>query len=132
MSKSKRLRTLALATLAVALLSFATLRDPSFKAMVRLPFSSDVPGIVTQFANALCVKDARFLTDHSGGAMAMTYERYVATLEGINWNCTQARYFGRVDSQRGPEYFYALSVGSYEIWFGLTYDPATEKIVAAE
>ena len=65
-------------------------------------------------------KDAKALLETSGGPVAMPIEDIQATLDRLSMTCTAVRSLGMVNGEAGPEYFFALNVGEFEIWYGLT------------
>lgn len=72
------------------------------------------------YAQAICAGDADYLAAHSGGLYAMPIEEWRQIVASVNWTCSGVRYLGVVNGPAGPEYFYAMDIGDYELWYGLT------------
>jgi len=78
------------------------------------------PNTAEQWAAALCARDAQTLSNLSGGVIAGTTEEIEETLAFFPFECTGVRALGVVHGQYGDEYFFALDMGDYEVWYGLT------------
>lgn len=112
-----------LSVLAVALLvvgiGYRIYNDPEIQK--RLPANvAATTNNADRWATALCHRDAETLSRLSGGVMESTVEEVEGILAGFTFTCSGVRALGVVHGQGGNEYFFALNMGEYEVWYGLT------------
>ena len=77
------------------------------------------PNTAEQWATALCQRDALTLSALSGGAMTSTPEEIEGILAGFSFECTGVRALGVVHGEYGDEWFFALDMGEFEVWYGV-------------
>ena len=114
----KRILSVVAVALLVLGIGYRIYNDPEVQK--RLPTNTSVSTTNTaeRWANALCSKDAETVSILSGGYVAMSVEEVTAALQGFP-DCT-VRALGVVHGQYGDEYFFAIDMGEFEVWYGLT------------
>ena len=115
----KRIGLYVLLLAAVAVIGVLMYRDPLTQSTIASLSPSG--NVQDGYAQAFCDGDAEYLATYSGGPLAApleTWQEIVAT--GMDWECAGVRYFGVVNNPAGPEYFYALSLEGYELWYAFT------------
>ena len=115
----KRVVSIVAVALLVVGIGFKIYNDPEVQK--RLPANvATQTNNADRWATALCQRDAATLSRLSGGVIAGTVEEIEGILAGFSFTCSGSRLLGVVHGEYGDEYFYALNMGDYEVWYGLT------------
>ena len=125
MSKKKRIGLYVLLVAAVIAIGVLLYRDPWTQS--KLANSGNVQD---GFAQAICAGDVSYLHAHGGGSYELPLEMWQAMVAATTWECHGVRYLGSVNGPDGPEYFYVMDIGEFELWYGLTV--ADGKVVDIE
>ncbi len=114
-----------------------TFRDEMAKmrgeiADLRYGRGAGAPGLVTQYADALCASDSDFVATHTDPALGVTVADIAAQFQRMHdsgLDCSGVRYLGSVGAD---QFVFVLEHGRKDIWYILTVSPDGRTIAKVE